>query len=71
MDIEVIDYLRKTGKPCFAIEISKGVGKTTAKEVNPTLYKLKDEGRVERKGTVEGGQAPLWVLVQSGRSNQG
>ena len=71
MESKVLNFLRMKGKPCSALEISKGVGKTLAKDVNSTLYKLDDEGRVERKGNVEGRQAPLWGLVQGGSSDQG
>lgn len=71
MDSEVIDFLTNTDKPCTALDIAKGVGKTTGKEVKPTLHELEKEGRVQQRGTVKGRQTPLWVLVQSGSSNQG
>ena len=59
MDSEVIDFLANTVKPCTALDIAKGVGKTTGKEVKQTRHKLEKERHVERKGTVEGGQASL------------
>ena len=71
MDSKVMDFLRKADKPCSAYQISMDIGEVIAK-VNSTLYdKLEKEGHVERKGTVEGGQAPLWGLVQGGSSDQG
>ena len=66
MDSKIIDYLKKEGRPRIPLHIAKGVGKTTAKDVNPTLYRLEEEGLIQRIGTVEGRQAPLWGLVQGG-----
>ena len=73
MDKRIIDMLRREGRPRSALQISKGVGKLTAKDVNPTLYRLEKEGRVQRTGKYKDGSAPLWGLVQGGssRGNRG
>ena len=62
MDVKIIEFLTRGRQPRCALHISKGVGKVTAKDVNPTLYQLEREGRVQRRG--KEGQAPLWSLVK-------
>jgi len=49
-----------------AIELSKAVGRTTASEVNPTLYALQKDGHVVM--TSRRGNKPVWSLplIQSG-----
>ena len=69
MDRKITEYLRKEGQPRSALQVSKGVGKMTAKDVNPTLYRLEEEGRVRRMGRAPDGPAPLWGLVQGGSSH--
>lgn len=69
MDRNIIDLLRREGRPRSALQISKGVGKVTAKDVNPTLYRLEKEGCVQRMGRFKDGPAPLWGLVQGGSTH--
>lgn len=66
MDKHIIELLRKEGRPRSALQISKGVGKFSAKDVNPTLYRLEKEGCVQRMGKFRDGPAPLWGLVHGG-----
>ena len=70
MDVKIIEFLTRERQPRCALHISKGVGKVTAKDVNPTLYQLEREGRIQRMG--KEGQAPLWSLVKvQGGSSHG
>jgi len=66
MDKHIIELLRREGRPRSALQISKGVGKVSAKDVNPTLYRLEKEGHVQRMGKFRDGPAPLWGLVHGG-----
>ena len=57
-----MEFLERVGRPQTALEISKGVGKVTTADVNPTLFQLEREKRVQRAGLA--GSKPLWELVQ-------
>ena len=71
MDRQDMNFLSKTGTPCSAHQISIAIEEEKA-EVKSTLYNIfEKEGRVERKGTIEGQQASLRGLVQGGSSDQG
>ena len=44
----VLGVLRESTVPLSALQIAKNTGHTTAGDVNPTLYALKDEGKVTK-----------------------
>ena len=49
------------GRPCHTLEIAKGVGLRTKKDVNPTLNVLQKEKKICRIGD----QPPTWQLVKN------
>ena len=67
MDSKIIEFLKKEGYPCSALQISKGVGKMTAEDVNPTLHRLWNEGCIQRMATE--GQEALWFLIKGSSSH--
>ena len=45
---QALDFLGNSLEPCTALQVSKGIGLSTAKEINPTLYSLEKQGLVEK-----------------------
>ena len=62
LESKVLDALRKDPSPRKALLIAKAVGKTTAKDVNSTLYGLEKKGLV---GKHLDGQTPMWTISGS------
>ncbi|KAG5830992.1 hypothetical protein ANANG_G00299150 [Anguilla anguilla] len=55
---------KEAGAPLKALEIAKGVGLKTAKDVNKALYSLQGKGRLQKVGD----SPPLWSLGGPSRS---
>ena len=55
-----MDYLSNHQGSYTALEVAKGIGLCTAKEINPTLYSLEKQGLVER---TPNGRKVLWSCV--------
>lgn len=56
---KVLHYLKEAGKST-ALFIAKNVGLRTAKQINPLLYSLEQQGRISRISTEKA--TPLWTL---------
>ena len=59
---KVLDYLRNSSGSLTALQVSKGIGLSTAKEVNPTLYALEKQGLAQR---TTDGRKVSWQCVRS------
>lgn len=44
LESKVLDFMKQTGKQCDTLQISRGVGLRTKKDVNPSLYHLQTMG---------------------------
>ena len=65
---QVLQTLSGATDGLTAIRLSKAVGRTTAKEVNPTIYALQRAGKVET--TSKDASKPIWSLVSPRRPKQ-
>jgi hypothetical protein len=65
MDIKdgVLKFLCLKGEPCKTLTISQAVGFKTKKEINPILYELQKEGKVQ-KISKDNGSQPHWIIVE-------
>uniref|UniRef100_A0A8C9TSJ2 Eukaryotic translation initiation factor 2-alpha kinase 3-like n=1 Tax=Scleropages formosus TaxID=113540 RepID=A0A8C9TSJ2_SCLFO len=59
MEDKIIEVLRRAGTPVMTLDIAKAVGLNTKKDVNSTLYGLRDRGVVRRTDS----NPPKWSLV--------
>ena len=59
---KALEALRNSHSPLKALGVAKAIGKTTAKDVNPTLYGLEKKGLVCRHLD---GQTPMWRIAGS------
>ena len=59
---KVLEALRNSPSPLKALHIAKAIGKTTAKDVNPTLYGLEKKGLVCKHLD---GLTPMWRIAGS------
>ena len=57
----ILRALASGGRPMTALELSKAVGLTTAKDANPVIYALQQSGKVETLS--KSGSKPCWSLV--------
>ena len=57
----ILGFLQGCKDPQPSLAISKKVGKITAKEVNPTLYRLEKEGKIVK--TTPSGSKPFWKIA--------
>ena len=64
---EILRALAASNEPLQPLDIAKKVGKKSARDVNPTLYQLEREGKVQREPT--GATKKLWKIVISPPSN--
>ena len=64
LENKILDFLSKNGSnPSSALQVAKGVGLSTASEVNPVLYRLERDGRVQRKQSPnDSDKFPLWMI---------
>lgn len=63
LKVTIINILQAAQGPLPTLEISKQAGFKTCKDINPTLYVLLAQKRVE-KISDEGGRNPRWLLHQ-------
>ena len=64
---KALGYLHNCSSPCTALQVSKGIGLSTAKEINPTLYALEKQGHVQR---MTSGKKVVWQCVQGSVRNR-
>jgi len=64
MDLQqkILNFISRNDTPVTTLEIAKGVGLVTRKEVNPTLYCMQQNGLIEKIQD----QPPMWKRVQGG-----
>ena len=58
----VIGEIKRSGRPCTTLELARAVGMNSRKEINPTLYKMAQQGVLKKVQD----QPPLWQVVQGG-----
>ncbi|XP_031551284.1 double-stranded RNA-specific editase Adar-like [Actinia tenebrosa] len=46
LESKVLDFMKQTGKQCDTLQISRGVGLRTKKDVNPSLYRMQTMGLI-------------------------
>ena len=59
---KALDYLRNSSGSSTALQISKGIGLSTAKEINPVLYALEKQGLAQRTTS---GRKVSWQCVRN------
>eukprot|EP00794_Sanderia_malayensis_P016706 gene16706-18400_t len=62
LEAKVLRFLRRNFETRTALQISKGVGLQTAKQVNPTLYSLEKKGLLHR---IEKNKKPEWLAADN------
>jgi len=64
MDLQkkILNFITGNGRPATTLEIAKGVGLVTRKEVNPTLYLMQQNGLIIKIQD----QPPMWRACQGG-----
>ncbi|XP_065902138.1 double-stranded RNA-specific editase 1-like [Dysidea avara] len=62
MDLQkkILNFITSSGRPATTLEIAKGVGLVTRKEVNPTLYLMQQNGLIVKIQE----QPPMWKACQ-------
>lgn len=60
LEERILIALRQAQRPLTALEVSKEVGLTTQKEVNPTLHLMLKDNQVQKES--DGQSKPLWSL---------
>ncbi|CAK0873555.1 unnamed protein product [Prorocentrum cordatum] len=58
----ILEALGATPEPMTAIDIARAVHRDRASDVNPTLFRLREEGSIEQAGL--SGKRPTWRLQQ-------
>lgn len=58
----VIGEIKRSGRPCTTLELARAVGMSTRKEINPTLYKMAQQGLLKKVQE----RPPLWQVAQGG-----
>ena len=58
----VIGEIKRSGRPCTTLELARAVGMNSRKEINPTLYKMAQQGVLKKVQD----QPPLWQVAQGG-----
>ena len=58
----VIGEIKRSGRPCTTLELARAVGMNSRKEINPTLYKMAQQGVLKKVQE----QPPLWQVAQGG-----
>ena len=59
----VIGEIKRSGRPCTTLELARAVGMNSRKEINPTLYKMAQQGLLKKIQD----QPPLWQVAQGGQ----
>jgi len=64
MDLQkkILNFITGNGRPATTLEIAKGVGLVTRKEVNPTLYLMQNKGLIMKIQDTP----PMWKVCQFG-----
>ena len=59
IEVQIVSFLSRTSRACTALDIAKGLGYKTRKEVNPHLYAMAKDGLITR---IDGKGAPQWCV---------
>lgn len=63
MDLKIVEFLTSREEPVETMGIVKALDLKTAKEINPTLYGLLNQGKVSKVSDI-GGQKPKWFVIE-------
>ncbi len=61
LEDKILGILQNTTDPLPALTVAKQVGLKTAKQVNPTLYKIEKEGKI-KSTKIPGTTRPVWAI---------
>ena len=62
LEENILKHIQQSNAACSALEISKGIGLSTAKQVNPTLYSLEKRGIINK---LQEGRKVCWQMTPS------
>ncbi|XP_013411771.1 double-stranded RNA-specific adenosine deaminase [Lingula anatina] len=61
----ILEYVTRQQAPVIALDIAKGIGLSTAKDVNPMLYQLEKQGLITKVDQAYG--CPKWGVGSAGK----